>query len=209
MLALATIIKNPSEYPVNLPYIPNAPYLAKVNVGSQIDLSRAAKLAGISLKVLSSLNPGYNRWATSPSGPFTLLLPIDKVQRFTYDLKKLPRKDRVTWRRVNVKPGDTLYDIAHHYHTSALLIAKINNIKNSNIRIGQVLLIPNRNRAVTNLVISDERRYFKTLHNIPEPHVINYRVQAGDSLSDIAKHYHVKPSEIRFWNGMKTKLRII
>ena len=204
ILALATIIAHPYKYPINLPYLPNAPYLSKVNIGSQIDLARAAKMAGVSLKTLTELNPGYNRWATDPRGKHFLLLPVDNAARFKRALTGLPVKDRVTWHRVKIKEGDALYDIAKQYHTSPSLIAEVNHIKNNVIRPGQSLLIPDQKSGVTKLVINSERRYFGSLHKIPEPKVVHYEVKSGESLWQIAQKYHVAASEIRFWNGLRT-----
>jgi len=203
ILALATIISHPYQYPVNLPYIPNAPFLAKINIGSQIDLARAAKMAGISLVNLTNFNPGYNRWATAPTGPFHLLVPLDKAERFEKALARLPKRDRVSWQRVTVKANDTLDAIAAKYKTSATLIADANNIKKDLIRPGQDLIIPTRLSAVTKIVIDNERRYFKGLHRIPEPKVIHHVVTKGETLWTISKKYHVDPREIRYWNGLR------
>ncbi|TAL61791.1 MAG: lytic transglycosylase, partial [Legionella sp.] len=51
-LALAELIKNPQRYRIELPSIPYLPYFQEVNIGSQIDLNHAAKMAGISYKEL-------------------------------------------------------------------------------------------------------------------------------------------------------------
>jgi membrane-bound lytic murein transglycosylase D len=203
LLALAIVIKNAKAYNIKLPFVPDAPYLAQVNVGSQIDLARAARLAGISLKELSLLNPGYNRWATSPQGPFTLLLPIKNVDHFERNLRHDPRNDRVTWYRFHVRKGDTLDSIAEHFHTSVSIIKQINHMHNNILSIGQELLIPSSQSKVTDIVIDHEKHYFKALHNIPEPHVVHYVVQRQDTLWSLAKKFHVTARAIRFWNGLK------
>ena len=86
LLALAEIIQNPQRYHIELPDIPHAPYFEEVNIGSQIDLSHAAKLAGISYQDLIKLNPGFNRWATAPYRPYKLLIPASKVEDFSRNL---------------------------------------------------------------------------------------------------------------------------
>jgi membrane-bound lytic murein transglycosylase D len=83
LLALAIIIANPKQYPIHFPIVRNAPYLAQVDVGRQIDLNRAASLAGLSFNSLKQLNPGYNHTTTDPNGPYQLILPIQNVARFT------------------------------------------------------------------------------------------------------------------------------
>ncbi len=83
LLALAIIIANPKQYPIHFPFVHNAPYLAQVDVGRQINLNHAASLAGLSFNSLKQLNPGYNHTTTDPNGPYQLVLPIQNVARFT------------------------------------------------------------------------------------------------------------------------------
>ena len=64
----------------------NAPYLAQVDIGTQINLKYAAYLAGISDKKMMQLNPGFNRPSTSTKGPYKLVLPIENVEQFTENL---------------------------------------------------------------------------------------------------------------------------
>ena len=40
-----------------------------------------------------------------------------------------------------VKPGDSLWTIARQFQTSVATLKKLNNLKNSNIRIGQKILL--------------------------------------------------------------------
>ena len=68
-----------------------------MNIGSQIDLNHAAKLAGMTYKELIKLNPGFNRWTTAPYKPFRLLIPTEKVRQFNLNLANLPEEKRVSW----------------------------------------------------------------------------------------------------------------
>lgn len=76
-----------------------------------------------------------------------------------------------------VKKGDTLYGISNQYGVSVSELAKINNIKGSNLNIGQVLNIP---------VKQD---------NNPD-NMFMYTVKKGDSLYKIAQKYNTSVSEI-------------
>ncbi len=80
LLAIAQIVGDPQAYGVPLHPIANEPYFATVKTGGQIDLAQAARLADISVEELYLLNPSYNRWATSPDGPFRLLVPVDRAK---------------------------------------------------------------------------------------------------------------------------------
>lgn len=92
LLALAAIISHPDEYPIPLPIVHNAPYLAQIDIGAQINLKQAAYLAGLSLKKLMQFNPGYNRSVINTKGPFKLVLPIENAQQFTENLENSPLK---------------------------------------------------------------------------------------------------------------------
>ena len=68
-----------------------------------------------------------------------------------------------------------------------------------------MLLIPLSTSKLTNIVFQSEKRYFKASHSLPEIHLTTHLIQSSDTLSKIAKKYHVKESEIRFWNGLRAK----
>lgn len=89
LLAIAAIVDHPDEFGVSLSSIPDAPYLASVDVDSQINLNVAAQIAGITRDELKRLNPGLLRGATNPKGTTTLLLPADKADKFSARLMSL------------------------------------------------------------------------------------------------------------------------
>ena len=79
-----------------------------------------------------------------------------------------------------VKKGDSLYSIAKKYNTTVNEIIDINNLKNTNLSIGQQIRIPE--------IYNDE---FLEL-----PEFTNYTVKKGDSLYSIAKSFNVTTSDI-------------
>lgn len=86
MLALSLIIKNSNCYGINLPVLNNRRYLARVNIGNQITLTQAAKMAGISFKKLKSFNSAYKTIHTSPNGPYYILIPQSYVKKLMASL---------------------------------------------------------------------------------------------------------------------------
>ena len=205
ILALATIIKHPDRYPINLPKVKQAPYLAEVNMSSQIDLIEAAEMANMDLKRLAQLNPGYNRWATDPHGSNILLLPVTKVDHFIKELKKHPASERVTWYRIRVQKGDSLAKIASKYDTSVELLKQINRLNTTRLYPGEALLVPSDQKKITSKLLKKIGYFNKKLHDVPDSNVIHYRVKQGDSLSNIAKHFDVSVHQIKFWNKLSSK----
>ena len=208
LLAIATILANPKQYPMTWPTTKLAPFITPVQVGSQIDLAKAAKLAGISIEELYTLNPGFNRWATDPAGEHILLVPTEKAQAFKDNLDKLPKADRVTWQRYTVKSGDSLGGIAKKFSTSVLLIQNINNIHNNLIHINQVLLIPRAKRSFAHTVLDQIKHYIHQQRDLPGPNRVVHVVQPGESLWKIARDYHLQIRQIRFWNQLKPRQTI-
>lgn len=208
LLAIAEVLQNPQRYNVNLPPIAYEPYFEPVEIGSQIDLNQAAKLADISYEELIRLNPGYNRWVTAPYKPFRLLLPKEKVQQFNEKLNELPDAHRVNWQRHQVKSGETLSAIALNYHSSVNIIKKINNMKNDTLRPQQFLLIPDNKslphpvkhtvNKIQQINRSTESRFQRVVHI----------VQAEDSYGSIARLYGVSPGQIRYWNNLASAITL-
>ncbi|MEI7795554.1 MAG: transglycosylase SLT domain-containing protein [Methylococcaceae bacterium] len=92
LLAIAQIFSHADEYKVNLHHIPNKPYFEVVNLDSQLNLSKAAEMADMSLHDFLKLNPAFNKSKTAPegSGPRRLLIPVAKAESFKENLAQLP-----------------------------------------------------------------------------------------------------------------------
>jgi soluble lytic murein transglycosylase-like protein len=105
LLALKRLMAEPERYGLEFAVIPNEPYFAVIDTGSQIDLKIAAQLAGTAYDELVALNPGYNRWATDPDGPHRMLVPIDNADGFETALRTLTTEDRVRYAIHEVTQG--------------------------------------------------------------------------------------------------------
>ncbi len=171
LLALAAIIAHPEKYPVYFPPVRNAPYLAQVDVGSQINLQQAAGFAGISLRKLMQLNPGYNRAITDPHGPNKLVLPIENVAQFTDNLAQtslyqLP----VRWEHYKTRSGDSLVVLAKRYNTSPSILRKMNQLSSNRLAAGTNLVIPKAVHGALQEQVSEEDQDILA-ENTPSPRV--------------------------------------
>lgn len=202
LLALKKIISNPEEYGLKLTAIPNKPYFERVEIGSQIDLAVAAEMAGMDLDDLYELNPGYNRWATSPNGPNYLLLPLTKSSQFKERLAALPAQDRIRWVRHRISKGETLISIAEKFNISTKTIKRVNHIRGHRIRVGHFLTIPVASRSLHSYKLSANQRK-KQLQNQPRRGVkVSHIVQSGDTFWDLAQSHRVGVRQLARWNGM-------
>ena len=202
LLAIAKIVADPEHYGVTLPPIPDKPYFTAVNVGSQIDLALVAKLTDQPLNEVYRLNPGFNRWATSPKGPHRVLVPIDKADEFRQQLAELDPGDRVHWIRHRIRGGETLGDISLHYHTTISVIRQINGLHGNIIRAGHYLMVPVASKRLSSYTLSVEQRRNAIQSTPRASHKIEHDVVAGDTLWDLSVHYRVSVSRLAAWNGM-------
>ncbi len=197
LYAVAQIIANPSMYKVDIPSIPNQPMIQQINPKTQIDLSIAAKYAGISLKKLQDLNPAYKQWQTGPAH-HELVLPISSIKKFTLALKN-HSKQTTLQSTYQVKAGDTLGGIALRHHISIQQIKLLNNLKSNAIRIGQNLQLPTISNSTHNKKQSNTQKTPK------DSQLVIYKVQKGDDLWTIAKDYHISLTDLIKWSNIDEK----
>jgi membrane-bound lytic murein transglycosylase D len=202
LLALADIVKRSEEFKIKLHVIDNSSVISQVDIGSQLDLAKAAQLADLSLTELQRLNPGFNRWATDPDGPHYLLLPNHKIENFKQGLAKLSKKERLAWQRYKIKNGDNLGEIAQKFNTEIALIKQVNNIKGNQIRAGKFLLIPVATASLDSYLLSQNQRLAKTQNKVLAGEKRIHIVKPGDTLWDISRAYNVSTRSIAKWNAM-------
>lgn len=86
LLAIAALVNEPDAFGAHLGYVPNTPYLASVDLDTQINLKLAAKMADISHDEIRHLNAGFTTGLTDPKGDHPLMLPANKVAAFNEKL---------------------------------------------------------------------------------------------------------------------------
>ncbi len=202
LLAISSIVADPTQHGINLNQINNTPYLAEVDIGSQLDLAIAADMAEMKLEELYTLNPAFNRWATSPDGPHRLLLPLDKSDDFSLKLAELPKDDRVKWVRHRIKEGETLGHIAMKYKTTVKTVKTTNKIRGNIIRAGNYLIIPAASQSLNQYALSEEQRLRNKQNMTRSGTKISYTVSSGDTLWDISMAHRVSVRQLAAWNGM-------
>lgn len=225
LLALATIVSHPDIYPVQLPYVRNAPYLAQIDIGTQIDLQHAADLAGLSFKDLKHLNPGYNRIATDPIGPSKLVLPIEAVEQFSENLEKFPTYQQTNWAHYKIKSSENLRMVAKKFNTTPAELQKINPelASNHHLKRGTNILIPKSGTSISKTILdsapiqyvsSDSDSYHlkhkihqAVSHTHPDQYTLQpgdtlYMVRDGDDIEHVAKRFHTSASTLLEANNL-------
>lgn len=221
LLALAVILSNPDKYPIYFPPVRNAPYLAQIDVGSQINLPYAAALAGISYKKLLQLNSGFGRASTMTKvGLSKLVLPIENVEQFTENLSHSPFNTPIHWVHYKVKTGDTLASIAKKFSVSVNAIRQMNRLDNNNVSHDTDLLIPyNGNTtmlAADDGATSETQIAMKTSHdekNSNETFIVankdNQSANRAINLDQSVTNYTLQPGDTIYMTRPKDTLENI
>ena len=186
LLVLCELINNPKSFEVNLPSIANRPYFQRVKIPGQLDLMQAADLAGLKPETIYELNPGFNQWATDPSGPHYLLLPIGVSDRFITQLESLDENDLVRWDRYKIRRGDSLSRIASRYKIEVAVLKEINGMDDDLIIAGKEIMVP-RGSAWADKQSPREQLYI---------------VLKGDTLWNISRKFKVSIEDLVLWNEL-------
>ncbi|MEQ8515540.1 MAG: LysM peptidoglycan-binding domain-containing protein, partial [Chromatocurvus sp.] len=168
----------------------NAPAFIAVPTGGQIELQRAAQLAGVKIATLRNYNPGHLRWATAPERE-EILLPAPHAMRFSEAVAGLPEDQRVTWSHYRIRSGDNLGRIARRFGTQVSLLREVNDIDGHFIRAGDTLLIPRGGDWNGSLALAKDAGVQRERA---------YRVRRGDSLYRIANRFNVTIDDLVNWN---------
>lgn len=199
LLALSDLLARSDEFKITWNKIANQPAVELVNTGGQIDLAKAAEMANIPVTDMYKLNPAFNRWATDPTGPHKLLVPVEKAYEFKAKLAKMDAKDRIRWQQYTVKSGDSLSKIAKQFDTSSDSIKTLNKLPNNTIRIGQQLFVPLSNGEIDNNLLSGPMRIAA---NNKANRKTTHTVVSGDSLWKIGRKYKVSTKDLMKWNKL-------
>lgn len=203
LLALKRIVAEPWAHDVALREPDPARALELVELEGQIDLARAAEWAGVNIETLYRYNPGLNRWATAPDGPHRLAMPARAAAALREALAANDGRALVQWRRHQVTAGETLLGIADAYGTTVDAIRGANDLAGTTIRAGQHLVVPTASRTRDAYVLSEANRRRAQQANGPAGRErVDYRVERGDTLWEVAQEYGVDVRRLADWNGM-------
>jgi membrane-bound lytic murein transglycosylase D len=203
LIAIKNIISDPAKFALSLPNIPNKPYFAVVATSNHMDVKLAAELADISEEEFTALNPAHTRPVILQDNTDLILLPIEKMNTFTENLENYD-KPLVTWQSYQPKKGERLDKLAPRFGMSVENLKLVNGIsRHGNISNGQTLLVPVNDEAsesefeVFNMHLADDHG-----------RATRHRVRRGETLSHIARRYHVSVANLRRWNG-PSRVKII
>jgi membrane-bound lytic murein transglycosylase D len=174
LLAISAVIAQPEAYGITLPPVRNVDPLRVINLSSAYDVAVVAETLGIGAADIYGFNPGLKRSQWSRDTPLRLTLPVSyqgALQDASHLLASVPLEQRVAWREIVVKAGDTISELAAANDLSSRQLRVFNHLDNDFLRVGQSLRIPSTSTV--------------TLPNVAN--TSSYTVRRGDSLWSIAR----------------------
>ena len=145
LLAMRRIVANPAAFGLEFSQIDDEPYFTQVATGGQIDMQVAAEIAGVSKDDLYELNSAFHRWATDPTGPFSLLVPAEAAEGLEQTFRTLTPEQRMRVARYEVQHGDTVAAIAKEHDTTPELLRHLNGMESDDKPVvGGNLMVPSR-----------------------------------------------------------------
>ncbi len=194
-LAVLHILENPDKYGIKLPE-PFPPYLfEEVHLKKSVTLKNLAEHLKMSQDELKAMNSSIRYGVTPPSG-YSVRVPLGAGLTILSNLDKIPEssfKPPPEVGKYRVRRGDTLGHIARRFRTSVSSLRRMNRIRGSLIRIGQVLRVPGRNY-----------RTFGTSNFVRiNTEATTHSVRRGDTLTRIARNYGTTIAILKQRNNLK------
>jgi len=201
LLGLACLFQKPDEYEYEFPKAPNQPVITLVDMQEQSDLVLVSQFSEVGIDVLFSLNPGFSRWATSPDGPWHIILPVEGANRLQRYLEANPDASLMKWDQVVVESGDTLSSLAARHQIPVSVLRSSNNLHSDLIRVGQKLRLPRDEQLLVDpLYVAAATELQKLQSGLIASERVTHKVRPGESLSVIARRYKVSVKELQNWN---------
>jgi membrane-bound lytic murein transglycosylase D len=203
LLGLTCLFQDPETYDFDFPRAPNQPVIAAVEMEAQSDLVLISQFSGVSIDVLFGLNPGFSRWATSPSGPWRIILPMEGADKLQQHLAADDSPALMKWDQVLVESGDTLSGLAARHHVPVSVLRTTNNLNSDLIRVGQKLRLPRDEQMLVDpLYVAAANELQKLQSGLIASERLTHKVRSGESLSVIARRYKVTVRELQNWNNI-------
>ncbi|MBI4639165.1 MAG: LysM peptidoglycan-binding domain-containing protein [Candidatus Tectomicrobia bacterium] len=223
IIAATLIASNPKKYGFDDVILQRAITFDEVPFDQSVDLKMIAKVAGVSSEELLALNPELKTMKTPPGHPnYKIKLPPGSANQFVQNVALItfsqepspsPRRQAASqqWtqrkaemvlsaRQHQVKPKETLYNIAKSYEVSVEALMEANQLSNnSQLKAYMSLTIP----------LERDAKGGTPAPNPTQRGKITHIVQRGDTLWNISKRYNIEVDALLKWNkrGKRTPLR--
>jgi membrane-bound lytic murein transglycosylase D len=207
LMALRNIVARAKTTGFELPDIPNEPYFATLEKLRPIDLSLAARFAGMTVEEFLALNPAHNRPVITASRNNAIILPTERVQRFmeAMDQHASARKPLASWQPLTIRPGETIDAVARRSGLSGHELRRANGLNT------QARLLPGTRILAPQKEVQDETQVEQFIaprvYELVDTPAQRHLVGRQENMQSIANRYGITVAALRAWNGLRDTAR--
>ena len=204
LMAAIIISREPEKYGfTDIQYEQPLEY-ESVNVPRWTSLEAVTVACAADLKQLRTLNSQLRKNFTPPDQAYySLKVPAGMKSTVEENLPKVHATVTTSYKTHIVKARDTLTRICRSYKINKTTLLKVNDLRTARLTPGQRLRIPYQ---TTNYVLLDKKMMPGATPS--GNNLVLHKIRPGESISSIARQYHVPPRMIASWNGLKNLHRI-
>jgi membrane-bound lytic murein transglycosylase D len=201
--AVKNIVARPADFGLVLPALANHPYFVAVAIERDIDVTLAARLAGMPLDEFKALNPQMNKPVIFAAGTPQVLLPYDNANQFVLELPR-HRGPLASWTAWVAPKTLRVSEAAKAVGMSEAELREVNRIPpHMLLKAGSTLLVPRGEHrlADVSLHVADNAM----MAFAPEAAAqrrLTLKAGRRDSVASVARRYRVSAAQVAHWNGV-------
>ena len=206
--AVKDIIEDPQRYGISLPAVPNHAYFKPVSITQDIDVTKAARLAGITVQEFRSLNPAFKKPVILAATHPQILLPYDNATQFEQALAD-HQGPLARWTAYRVDHTSTPAALARHLHLAEATLRQVNDIPGHIlIKAGSTVLVPRPPQDDANVSKRvAENAVLALAPDLPPLRRLRLVAGRGDTPWTVARRYGVSAAEVARWNHVRENTR--
>lgn len=209
--AIKRIVSDPGKYGIELPDVGNEPYFVRVTKPRDIDLKTAAELAGMSETDFRALNPSFKLPVIVASHNNVMLLPADRLDFFVDNLASWMDSGQPLshWTTYRLQSGESLAEVAERSGMTESFLREVNGIpEGRKVLENSTLLVLAEGDDLAD-ISAEEADARLRLSPLTTWRRVTYRVRSGDTLSTIARRWHITVKSIVQANRLRSdRLRV-
>ncbi len=208
LIAAIIIARNPAEYGFdNIVYEPPLAY-DTVSVPRWTSLRALAVASGTPFEDIHNLNRQLRRAITPPDSPYyTVKVPQGKGEMTTANLARVKATVVTDYKTHKVRNGETLSSICRRYNLNKTTLLKANDLRRAELTKGKRLRIPYQTTVYT-LVDRKIGQAWAGPATASMDNLVLHKINPGETLSGIARKYHVPMHLIAAWNDISNLANI-
>ena len=201
--AVKNIVADPKGFRTELPLIENHPYFQQVQLGRDIDVALAAKLADVKIEDFKALNPSAHRLVILAAGTPQILLPWNNATVFQRNFEAYSQGQYASWTAWTAPTTLSTADAAKRTGMSEADLRAVNNIPpRMLIKAGSTLLVP-RSAKIENDVTS---HVADTAQVSLAPEIVTRRTtvkaRKAETVVTLARRYGLSAASVAEWNNV-------